>query len=65
MQSKEDLRQELEGRIEVRRSITPTLVLCQLHVGSVDPEKIIDHIMEFDVEEIDKAIYELQKLGFS
>lgn len=63
--SKEELRLELEHRVEVRRFLSPSLVLCQLHVGSVIAKKIIDHIMEFDVDVIDKAISKLMRLGYS
>lgn len=63
MRSKEELRRELEGRREGRVAIMPTLVLCQLHVGSIDPDKIIDHIMQFDAYAIDKAIADLMERG--
>lgn len=64
-ESKEELRAELEGRRVVRRFITPTLVLCQLHVGTIDRDKIIDHIMQYDAYAIDEAIKVLMERGLS
>lgn len=63
MRSKAELRRALEGRREGRHFITPTLVLCQLQVGSVDQDKVIDYIMDFDVDAINEAFDELIQRG--
>lgn len=43
--------------------VTPEILLLQLQFGTIDPEKIRGHIMEFDSDSIGQALNALIKRG--